>query len=74
LTRAVLSNDLAEVRRWINKIRDADKIANIVNFLGQSALHMALAPSSGPILDFLLARAALTLKDKQDRWGFKPLM
>lgn len=70
----MLSNDLAEVKRWINKIRDADKIANIVNFLGQSALHMALAPSSGPILDFLLARAALTLKDKQDRWGFTPLM
>ncbi|KAK3384029.1 hypothetical protein B0T24DRAFT_715818 [Lasiosphaeria ovina] len=70
---AVLRNNIKEAERWITKLGGEGRIAKIVNFLGQSALHMALAPSSGAILDLLL-RIAPALKDKQDRWGFTPLM
>ncbi len=69
----MLKKSYDDVKRWVDKLQDPAKIAGTVNFLGQSAMHMALAPGSKPVFELLLA-AAPNMADKRDRWGFTPLM
>jgi hypothetical protein len=67
---AVFRRDIAEVDNWISKLGVLD---SIINFLGQSPLHIALAPESQSILQVLLDRAG-SLINNTDKWGFTPLM
>jgi hypothetical protein len=58
---------------YVSRLTAKGKHLQTTNFLGQTAVHMALHPSRTNALKVLLDKAP-ELKDQHDRWGFPPLM